>query len=151
MSATTYAGGTAYDDALADVADGATVLVGGFGMGGMPAEVIEALDGITLPPATARLGPAVDVLAERALVVPVDGVDALAEAVRERTKRIGEPPPKRFLGHLTLARVKPRAHMPRTLGAAISTGFDVEDISLVQSRLGSQGPRYDVLMNWAVA
>lgn len=116
-----------------------------------PAEVIEALDGITLPPATARLGPAVDVLAERALVVPVDGVDALAEAVRERTKRIGEPPPKRFLGHLTLARVKPRAHMPRTLGAAISTGFDVEDISLVQSRLGSQGPRYDVLMNWAVA
>ncbi len=43
MSATTYAGETAYDDALADVADGATVLVGGFGMAGMPVELIDAL------------------------------------------------------------------------------------------------------------
>lgn len=43
MSATTYAGATAYDDALADVADGSTVLVGGFGMAGMPVELIDAL------------------------------------------------------------------------------------------------------------
>ena len=43
MSATTVAGDTAYDDALADVADGATVLVGGFGMAGMPVELIEAV------------------------------------------------------------------------------------------------------------
>jgi 2'-5' RNA ligase len=115
-----------------------------------PAEVVEALDGIALSPATARLGPAVDVLAERALVVPVTGLDDLAATVRERTKRIGDPPPKRFAGHLTVARLKPGALMPRTLGAAISTRFEVEDLTLVQSRLGPQGPRYDTLASWAL-
>ena len=34
---------TSYDDAVADVEDGATVLVGGFGMAGMPVELIDAL------------------------------------------------------------------------------------------------------------
>jgi 3-oxoadipate CoA-transferase alpha subunit len=32
-----------HDDAVADAADGATVLVGGFGMAGMPVELIDAL------------------------------------------------------------------------------------------------------------
>jgi 3-oxoadipate CoA-transferase alpha subunit len=32
-----------YDDAVADTADGSTVLVGGFGLAGMPVELIEAL------------------------------------------------------------------------------------------------------------
>ncbi len=32
-----------YDEAVADTADGATVLVGGFGMAGMPVELIDAL------------------------------------------------------------------------------------------------------------
>jgi 3-oxoadipate CoA-transferase alpha subunit len=34
---------TSYDEAVADTADGSTVLVGGFGMAGMPVELIEAL------------------------------------------------------------------------------------------------------------
>ena len=34
---------TSYDDAVADTPDGATVLVGGFGMAGMPVELIDAL------------------------------------------------------------------------------------------------------------
>lgn len=34
---------TSYDDAVAGVEDGATVLVGGFGMAGMPVELIDAL------------------------------------------------------------------------------------------------------------
>ena len=32
-----------YDEAVADVADGSTVLVGGFGMAGMPVQLIDAL------------------------------------------------------------------------------------------------------------
>ncbi|HSU08954.1 MAG TPA: CoA-transferase, partial [Pseudonocardia sp.] len=32
-----------HDDAVAGTADGATVLVGGFGMAGMPVELIDAL------------------------------------------------------------------------------------------------------------
>ena len=34
---------TTYDEAVADVADGSTVLVGGFGMAGMPVHLIDAL------------------------------------------------------------------------------------------------------------
>ena len=35
--------GASYDAAVADVADGSTVLIGGFGMAGMPVELIDAL------------------------------------------------------------------------------------------------------------
>jgi hypothetical protein len=71
-----------------------------------PDEVIGVLGGTTLVPARAHLGPAVDVIGERALVVPVDGLDDLAGQVTQCTSQIGEPPRKRFIGHLTLARVK---------------------------------------------
>ncbi len=113
-----------------------------------PGAVIEALDGVPFAPATARLGPAVDVLAERALVLPVDGLDALAEVVAARTKHLGQPPRRRFAGHLTVARVKPRVPMPRTLGALLSAEFDVDEIAFVQSRLDPQGARYATLTTW---
>jgi len=38
-----YEGPSGPDDAVADVPDGATVLIGGFGMAGMPVELIDAL------------------------------------------------------------------------------------------------------------
>jgi RNA 2',3'-cyclic 3'-phosphodiesterase len=115
-----------------------------------PDEVIDALAGTTLAPARARLGPAVDVIAERALVVPVDGLDALAGQVTQRTSQIGEPPRKRFVGHLTLARVKSHVAMPRALGALVSAEFDVGEIALVQSRLDPQGARYQTIETWPV-
>ncbi|GAA4683182.1 3-oxoacid CoA-transferase subunit A [Nocardioides nanhaiensis] len=43
MSATTFLKADDADEALADVADGSTVLVGGFGMAGMPVPLIDAL------------------------------------------------------------------------------------------------------------
>ena len=87
-------------------------------------------------------------LAERALVVPVDGVDALAAAVTKATRQIGEPPSKRFVGHLTLARIKRHAHAPRALGALVAADFDVDEIALVQSRLHPDGARYETLRTW---
>jgi 2'-5' RNA ligase len=114
-------------------------------------EVIEALAGVTFPPARAHLGPAVDVISERALVIPVDGLDALAETVTQRTSRIGEPARKRFVGHLTIARVKPRFPMPSTLGSLVSAQFGVEAIALVQSRLHTAGARYETIETWSVA
>jgi 2'-5' RNA ligase len=115
-----------------------------------PDEVTNALNGVTLPAAHARLGPAVDVVSERALVVPVDGLDALAQVVTERTSGIGERPPKRFLGHLTVARVKSHVPMPRALGALVSAQFDVDEIALIQSRLDPQGARYETIETWPV-
>jgi 2'-5' RNA ligase len=115
-----------------------------------PHEVIDALDGATLAETTARLGPAVDVIAERALVVPVAGLDAIARTVIERTREIGRPPRKRFVGHLTVARLKPHARMPHALGLLVSAEFDVAEVALVQSRLDPQGARYETLHTWAV-
>ena len=114
------------------------------------AEVIAALDRTPLPPALARLGPAVDVLAERALVVPVGGLDDLAAAVIGATPDIGEPARKRFVGHLTVARLKPHVPKPRALGALVAAAFDVEEIALVQSRLDADGARYETLETWPV-
>jgi RNA 2',3'-cyclic 3'-phosphodiesterase len=115
-----------------------------------PDQVIDVLDGVTFSSARARLGPAVDVLAERALVIPVDGLDALAGQVTECTKHIGEPPRKRFIGHLTLARVKSHVPMPRVLGAPARADFDIEEIALVQSRLDPHGSRYETIETWPV-
>ena len=91
-----------------------------------------------------------DVLAQRALVVPVDGLEALAASVTERTRHIGEPSPKRFAGHLTVARVKPHVPMPRALGALVTAEFDVDEIALVESRLEPQGARYTTIETWPV-
>lgn len=112
--------------------------------------VVDTLDPLTLPPARARLGPAVDVLAERALVVPVAGLDELARTVIAATRELGERPPKRFAGHVTLARVKARVPMPRVLGAMVGGEFDVAEIALVQSRLHPDGARYETVHTWPV-
>jgi 2'-5' RNA ligase len=115
-----------------------------------PHDVTDALTDTKLPPARAHLGQAVDVISERALVIPVAGVDALAETVKQHTSRIGQPDRKRFVGHLTVARVKPRFPMPSTLGSLVSAEFDVEEIRLVQSRLHSEGARYETIETWPV-
>ena len=115
-----------------------------------PGHVMAVLDGTSFAPAVAHLGPAVDVIAERTLVVPVRGLDNLAAAVAERTHHLGEPPRKRFVGHLTIARVKSRMPMPRALGARVSAEFDVEEIALVRSRLDPQGSRYESVETWSV-
>ena len=116
----------------------------------VPGEVIDALDPATLAPARARLGPSVDVLAERALIVPVEGVDVLAQTVADETAHIGVPPRRRFFGHLTVARLKRHVAMPPALGTLITAEFDVTEIALVQSRLDSHGARYETIRTWPV-
>lgn len=115
-----------------------------------PDDVGEALDRTTLSPARARLGPGVDVLADRALVVPVHGLDDLAAAVVDATASLGRPARRRFTGHLTLARLKRRATVPAALGAFVTAEFDVTEIALVQSRLHPDGARYETLATWPV-
>jgi 2'-5' RNA ligase len=115
-----------------------------------PDVVAAALDDADFPGATVRLGPGVDVVADRALVIPADGLDELAAAVDGRTASIGQPPRKRFLGHLTLARIKPHAAMPPALGAYLTASFEVEEIALVRSRLHPEGARYETLTTWPV-
>jgi len=114
-------------------------------------EVERALDRAVLPASTAMIGPAVDVLGERALVVPVSGLDALAHEVIAATRSVGDPPPKRrFSGHLTIARVKRDVPMPPALGAMVDGEFAVDEVELVRSRLEPEGARYDTVASWPV-
>jgi len=114
-------------------------------------EAVAALDGVTFPEAHVRLFPAVDVLGERVLVVPASGLDEVAATVIEGTREIGEPPPRRrFVGHLTLARLKPRAEMPRALGVPVDCAFQVQHVALVASRLEPDGARYEIVDEWPV-
>jgi len=116
-----------------------------------PDDVADALDRTPLAPARARLGPGVDVLADRALVVPVHGIDDLAAGVTAATAPIGDPPRRRFTGHLTVARLQRRATVPAALGAYVTAEFDIAEIALVQSRLHPQGARYETLRTWPVS
>ena len=113
-----------------------------------PDRVVDALDGCSHPCVHTRLGPAVDMLAERALVIPAAGLDDLADHVSSLTSQIGKPTRQRFFGHLTLARVKPNVAMPRALGTLVSAEFDVDEIALVQSRLHPEGARYETIETW---
>jgi 2'-5' RNA ligase len=113
-----------------------------------PDEVIAALDAVRFGPARLCVGPAVDVLADRALVLPVSGAEQLAADLATRTAHIGEPPRQRFVGHLTLARLKPRATMPTALGALYRAEFDVDEVALVRSRLEPDGARYESIEWW---
>lgn len=113
--------------------------------------VEEAMDEVDLSSTTAVLGPAVDVLGERVLVVPVGGLDELAAEVIDATRDVGDAPPRRsFSGHLTIARIKRDARMPPALGTMVDGSFDVDEVALVRSRLRPDGAVYDTVATWPV-
>lgn len=95
----------------------------------------------------ARLGPRVQRLGTGAIVVPVNGLDALASDVLRATSAFGSAPVERtFRGHLTLGRARRgRRVSSRALGRAIDASWVVEDITLIHSVLGGGPPRYEPL------
>jgi 2'-5' RNA ligase len=115
-----------------------------------PDEVTAALAGIDLPPAVARLGPAVRRVTKGVLAVPVDGLDRVAAVVAARTSVIGDAPSPGFVGHLTVARLKPRVRPPGLLGAPIDGQFEVGEVALVESHLDQRGASYETLATWPV-
>lgn len=113
-----------------------------------PAAASRRLADARLPAATALLGPTLERLDRRQVVVPVDGVDALAAAVRSATAEIGDHDPRPFRGHLTVARTKPDAATV-TIGAALTAGFEVRAVELVASELQPTGAVYTTLATFA--
>jgi 2'-5' RNA ligase len=114
-----------------------------------PGTAIEALDTLDFDAATARLGPAIDLLGKHSVIVPVTGTDRLATAVRTATQPIGDAPvTRRHVGHLTLARLKKGARPPRVTGLPFRETFDVGEIALVQSRLKETGAEYETIATW---
>ena len=116
-----------------------------------PNDVAAALDNVRLASTGVRLGPAVDIGGERTLFVPATGADELAAAVGHATRNLGDQPIRaRFLGHVTIARLKKRANMPRALGELIDVSWAPDEIALVESNLRPEGARYDTLATWPV-
>jgi RNA 2',3'-cyclic 3'-phosphodiesterase len=117
-----------------------------------PDEVIARLDGATLPAATAVVGPAIDVMRERALVLPVAGVDELAAEVHRSLRGIGtEPERRRFVGHITVARLARGARPERSIGRRFDATFTVEEVALVESTLTPDGAVYETIATWPVS
>ena len=113
-------------------------------------EVIEALDQALFPQATACLGPSIDVLAERSLVLPVAGVDDVADVVRAATRGLGtERERRRFVGHLTVARLARRARPSRSVGRLFESSFEVGEVALVASTLTASGAVYETVDTWS--
>lgn len=123
----------------------------------------------TLQPATAHLGPRIHRLGPSAIVVPVEGLDELAGAVRSAT----DPEPSEVLdhadgrsgsrsssdgrvvrGHLTLGRFRGRPRRGAStsvLGAPVDAAFDVREIELVDSELGVNGATHRIVGTWSLA
>ena len=100
-----------------------------------PAAVIAALEAAPLPRAEAVVGPTVSRLGRSVLCVPVAGLDRLATEVVDATSHLGEPPPpRRFAGHVTLARLRNRAACGLA-GHRLSASFEVTEVALVCSHL----------------
>lgn len=95
---------------------------------------------VTLGPATARLSRSV-------LVIPVAGLDDLGRAVIHATRGFGVRPEQRpFSGHLTIARAQGRGSVPAALaGHPVVAAWDLDEVTLVCSRLGRGGPRYETV------
>jgi 2'-5' RNA ligase len=116
-----------------------------------PNDVAAALDQAEFAATTVELGPAVDVGNERVLFVPASGADELAAEVVRVTRSLGDEPLRhRYLGHVTIARIKKRANMPRALGELVTAEWEPREVALVESRLHADGARYETLQTWPI-
>lgn len=115
-----------------------------------PAVAIDLLGAAALPIATAVLGPAVEQMDGRHVVVPVAGVDELAATVRSATSPIGHDDGRPFRGHLTVGRTR-GGGVPDVVGTPITARFRVGEIALVSSDLQPSGAVYTTLATFPTA
>jgi 2'-5' RNA ligase len=106
-------------------------------------EALEALELLQAPAADVTLGPAVELLGPRVVMIPASGLNDVAAEVAKTFSHVGEPTERDFDGHLTLARLKARPlrdpSMVSVLGAPISTTWHVGTIDLWKSEVTQEG------------
>jgi RNA 2',3'-cyclic 3'-phosphodiesterase len=108
-----------------------------------PRRAEDALGAVDAAPAEVVLGPAPETLGPKLLMLPVRGLDAVANAVRTATADVGDPPDARpFRGHLTLARSRARVSVADVPGLRLEARWTVDELALVRSELHPRGARY---------
>ncbi|HWL44760.1 MAG TPA: RNA 2',3'-cyclic phosphodiesterase [Ilumatobacter sp.] len=116
-----------------------------------PRPVAEALAGVRVDPAEVMLGPVVELLSDHSVIVAAEGLDEWAEAVNRATRGLGTAAiRKRYVGHVTLARLSGRARrgqgrLPGVIGTPVAASFRATELALVMSHLGPAGARYETL------
>ena len=119
-----------------------------------PREVAAALDGVRVAQTRVQLGPLVELLSDHSVIVRAEGLDGWATSVNRATRELGDAPTRRrFVGHVTLARLSQRARRQRTalpgiVGAPFGATFRADELTLVRSHLDPGGARYEVLDSW---
>jgi 2'-5' RNA ligase len=97
----------------------------------------------------AELGPRSVCLGPAVLCLPVNGLDALAAAVRAATADLGRPDDHAgFRGHLTLARARRgagRSVLRQLPVIELQQRWTVEEVTIVASALGGTGSAYTVV------
>jgi 2'-5' RNA ligase len=115
-----------------------------------PADALSSLTSTALPAATAVLGPVVRRLGQSAVVVPVAGLDELAETVGAATADIGRPSGARpFDGHLTLARLRQGARCD-LVGTPFAAEARVAEVVLARSAVSHEGAKYEIIGRWLI-
>jgi RNA 2',3'-cyclic 3'-phosphodiesterase len=98
---------------------------------------------------TATLGPRPTALGDRVWVLPANGLDGLAAAVREATRELVPVTGRRpFRGHVTLARTRRPGSLAGLPPAEVAGAWTVDSMTLVSSRLHPDGARYEVIGSW---
>lgn len=112
-------------------------------------DALGVLAAVAAPAAKVTLGPDVQLLGARVVMVPAAGLDELAAVVNSAFAAIGEPAAHEFSGHLTLARLKGRPlrdpSLVSVIGAPISASFDVDTLELWRSELSSDGATHTLV------
>lgn len=111
------------------------------------AEATAALARVVAVPATAVVDPRPRRLGPTALVLHVEGLDAIATAVGEAFAGLPGEEGRPFTGHLTLGRLKRVGRWPAAGVGPLQSdvAWRVEEVCLVRSHLGGGPARYEVL------
>jgi RNA 2',3'-cyclic 3'-phosphodiesterase len=112
-----------------------------------PDAVAATLSAATLPSAVATVSSEPAILGSHSVVLPVSGVDELAESVWAATESLGtQSLSEHFRGHLTIGRTVGRdkiVHTDSTSATKPDAGtFEVTEVALVESTLSAEGASY---------
>lgn len=114
------------------------------------ADALTALAELNSPPAEVTLGPKVELLGTRIVMIPASGLEELASATQAAFEGVGEPQePRDFSGHITIARLKGAPlrdpSVVSVIGEPVATSFTASSIVLIKAELEPDGAVHTIV------